>query len=116
MRTAVPQTDEVVWEEAGPDNIGGRITAIGVHPSSPEVVYAGAADGGILKSTDGGSSWQHVFDATGTLSIGAIAVDPNDANTIWVGTGESNTSGDSYPGDGIYRSTNGGSTWDHMGL
>jgi photosystem II stability/assembly factor-like uncharacterized protein len=116
LRQEYAAQDEVIWEEAGPSNIGGRITALGIHPSQPSVIYAGAADGGVLKSTNSGSTWTPIFDATGALSIGAIAIDPADANTIWVGTGEANTSGDSYPGDGIYRSTNGGSTWQHMGL
>jgi photosystem II stability/assembly factor-like uncharacterized protein len=108
--------DEVIWSPAGPSNIGGRITAIGVHPSDPNTIYIGAADGGVLKSTDAGVNWTPIFDATASLSIGDIAVDPANANTVWVGTGEANTSGDSYPGDGIYRSTNGGQTWQNMGL
>ncbi|TKJ37938.1 hypothetical protein CEE37_13315 [candidate division LCP-89 bacterium B3_LCP] len=116
LRAQYPQTDDVVWEEAGPNNIGGRVTALGIHPSNPDVIYAGAADGGVLKSIDGGSSWFPVFDETGTMSIGAITMDPNDPNTIWVGTGEANAAGDNYPGDGIYRSINGGASWDHMGL
>ncbi|MCX6641328.1 MAG: T9SS type A sorting domain-containing protein [bacterium] len=116
LRSAYSQTDEVVWSEAGPSNIGGRVTAIGVHPSAPSTIYIGAADGGVLKSTNGGSTWAPVFDAVGALSIGAITMDPNNANTIWVGTGEANAAGDNYPGNGIYRSTNAGSTWDFMGL
>ena len=116
LRANYQPTDEPVWVEAGPSNIGGRITALGVHPSAPEVIYAGAADGGVLKSVDGGGSWTPVFDEAGALSIGAIVMDPNNPNTIWVGTGEANASGDSYPGDGIYRSTDGGATWEHMGL
>jgi len=116
MRDEYGQSDEVIWQEAGPNNIGGRVTAIASHPSSPSVIYAGAADGGVLKSTNSGSTWTPVFDATGALAIGAITIDPSNANTIWVGTGEANTSGDSYPGDGIYRSTNGGAAWQNMGL
>jgi photosystem II stability/assembly factor-like uncharacterized protein len=116
LRAGYQPTDEVVWSQAGPSNIGGRVTAIGVHPSAPNVIYLGAADGGVLKSTDSGITWTPVFDAVGALSIGAIAVDPTNASTIWVGTGEANAAGDNYPGNGIYRSTNAGSTWDFMGL
>lgn len=116
MRAAYQPIDEAVWEEAGPSNIGGRVTALGVHQSAPNVVFAGAADGGVLKSVDGGDSWTPVFDEEGAQSIGAITVDPNDPNTVWVGTGEANSSGDSYPGDGIYRSTDCGDTWEHIGL
>ncbi len=116
LRAAYPQADEVIWEEAGPNNIGGRLTAIGAHASNPSIIYAGAADGGVLKSTNGGTSWAEIFDATGVLSIGAITVDPANSNVIWVGTGEANASGDSYPGNGIYRSTNSGLTWQHLGL
>jgi len=116
MRQALPPADEIIWEKAGPDNIGGRITALDAHPSNPDIVYLGAADGGILKSIDGMHTWTPVFDETAALSIGDIRIDPNDPNTIWVGTGEANASGDSYPGDGIYKSTDGGTSWTHMGL
>jgi photosystem II stability/assembly factor-like uncharacterized protein len=106
----------VVWLEAGPTNIPGRITDLAVHPSNPNTIYAGAAAGGVFKSTDNGVSWIPVFDITGTPSIGALAVHPTEPQIIYVGTGEANSSGDSYPGTGMYKSTDGGSTWTHLGL
>ena len=104
------------WEEAGPTNIGGRITAVAVHPGQPQKIWMGAADGGVWKSSNGGVEWSPVFDFAPSLSIGALAVDPNDPNTVYVGTGEANASGDSYPGNGIYRTTDGGITWQYLGL
>jgi len=104
------------WQPGGPYNIGGRITAIAVDPSNPLIVYAGAADGGVLKSTDGGLHWTPIFDEMPSLSIGALAVDPTDPSKIYVETGEANSSGDSFDGDGVYMSPDGGSTWVHLGL
>ncbi len=104
------------WELAGPTNIGGRITAIGYHEAEPLRIFAGAADGGIFRSEDFGTSWTPLFDDQTTLSIGAIAMHPQDADALLVGTGEANSSGDSYPGTGVYRSTNAGQTWEALGL
>ena len=102
-----------VWSNYG-GGIGratGRVAAMAVDPTDANVVYEGAADGGVWKSTDGGTSWTLISQALGTQSIGAIAIPPGAHNTIYVGTGESNTNQDSYFGDGIYRSSNGGRTW-----
>ncbi|MEP6696910.1 MAG: hypothetical protein ABJA34_08525 [Pseudonocardiales bacterium] len=91
--------------------VSGRMTAIAADGAT---VYAGAADGGVWKSTDKGAHWKPIFDQQSRLSIGAVAVDPAD-HSIWVGTGEANTSGDSYAGDGVYRSADGGQTWALVG-
>ncbi|MCC7429258.1 hypothetical protein IT568_00305, partial [bacterium] len=104
------------WEQAGPTNIGGRVTAVVADPLNPNVVYAGCAVGGVLKSTNFGQNWIPVFDSTGVLSVGAITMDPLNSDVLWVGTGEANSSGDSYGGNGIYKTTNGGTTWTHSGL
>ncbi|MBI5058678.1 glycosyl hydrolase [candidate division KSB1 bacterium] len=104
------------WTFAGPTNVGGRVTALAVHPSAPDTVYAGAAIGGVLKSTNGGLNWTTVFEEDFALSIGALAVDPQHATWVWVGTGEANASGDSYGGNGVYLSQDGGRTWQHKGL
>ncbi len=116
VREATLGTDQGNWIMAGPSNVGGRITALAVHPDNPNTIYAGAALGGVLKSTDGGVSWDEISDAVPSLSVGDLAIDHTDSNTIWFGTGEANSSGDSYAGTGIYRSTNGGGTWEFMGL
>ena len=104
------------WEPAGPVNIGGRITALAVHPNRPNVVFAGAADGGVLRSDDGGLTWTPIFDTMPSLSIGALAIAPDDPDRLYVGTGEANSSGDSFDGTGLYMSPDGGQTWVHLGL
>ncbi|MCK4223805.1 MAG: glycosyl hydrolase [candidate division Zixibacteria bacterium] len=116
MRVKAGNKDGVIWSEAGPTNIPGRITDLAVHPEYPDTIYAGAACGGVFKSTDNGISWIPIFDEQGTPSIGALAIHPDNPQILYVGAGEANGSGDSYPGTGIYKSTDGGSNWIHIGL
>jgi len=110
--------DDVVWIPAGPTNIGGRITDFAVDPRDRNVIYAGAASGGVIKSTDGGGSWTALFDDQPTLSIGALAIDPVNPDILYVGTGEANAGGGSvtYGGFGVSKTTDGGSTWASVGL
>jgi len=105
-----------VWVPKGPTNIGGRITGVAIHPSNGNIIYAGAADGGVLKSTDGGVNWTMLTDHFITLSVGDVTIDPNNPNTVYVGLGEANLAGDNYDGDGVYRTTDGGVTWTNIGL
>jgi hypothetical protein len=105
----------LVWQEIGPYNVGGRVTAIAAPPGG-NPVYVGGAAGGVFKSVDDGVSFTPVFDAVGVFSIGAIAVDPTDPNVVYVGTGEANSSGDSYGGAGIFKSVDGGASWSFSGL
>ena len=105
-----------VWEQAGPTNVPGRITDLDIHPSDPNTFFVATAAGGLFKTEDYGTSWTSIFDNAGAPSIGAIAVDPNNGNNILVGTGEANAGADNYEGDGIYRSTDGGATWNYQGL
>ena len=107
---------DYTWEFAGPTNIGGRITDIEGHPNSPETIYLGAATGGVWKSTDDGASWEYIFEDIDLISIGDIAIDPNDENIIYAGTGEANSSSYSFIGNGIYKSYDAGETWEHSGL
>lgn len=116
MRAKASDGNGPVWTQAGPTNIPGRITGLAVHPDYPNTIYAGAACGGVFKSIDSGVSWTPIFDEQGTPSTGAVAIHPNDPQILYVGTGEANGSGDSYPGTGIYKSTDGGSSWTHIGL
>lgn len=105
-----------VWVSRGPSNVGGRITTMAISQQNPNVVFAGGADGGVLKSTNAGVNWTALFDDQPSLSMGAIAVDPTNDNIVYVGTGEANSSGDSYDGVGMVKSTNGGATWFSLGL
>ena len=116
IQNATLSTDQGDWEMAGPSNVGGRITALAIHPDNPNTIYAGAALGGVLKSTNGGETWEVVSDDVPSLSVGDLTIDPSDSNRLYLGTGEANASGDSYAGTGMYRTTNGGGSWEFIGL
>jgi len=100
------------WEQVGPTNIGGRMTSATCHPSDANVIWAGAAGGGVWHSADAGRTWTPQWHRQASLNVGAIAVDPKSASTLYAGTGESNLSLDSYAGVGLYRSKDGGGTWE----
>ncbi len=104
------------WTMSGPTNVGGRVTAMALDPTNPDIVYGGAALGGVFKSTNSGLTWLPISDAVPSLSVGDIALDPNDPNKLYFGTGEANSSGDSYEGTGVYRTTDAGTTWEFLGL
>lgn len=113
-------TDELsqafVWRSIGPCTMGGRITDIAVVESRPQVFYVAAATGGVWKTTNNGITFTPVFDTYGTSSIGDIAVCPSNPDIVWVGTGEANLRNSVHWGDGVYKSTDGGRTFQHMGL
>jgi hypothetical protein len=116
MAAASRSPRTALWTQKGPSNIGGRITTLAISRQNPNILYAGAAEGGVLKSTNAGVNWTPLFDDQSSLSMGAIAVDPGNDNIVYAGTGESNTSGDSYDGAGVFKSTDGGTTWFASGL
>lgn len=104
------------WRLVGPFR-GGRVDAVVGDPSRPLVFYFGAVNGGVWKTTNGGQTWRNVTDGKSDISsVGAIAVAQSDPNVIYVGTGESQPREDLTYGTGVYRSTDGGETWKHLGL
>ena len=106
---------EFRWRPIGPFR-GGRTKAVDGIPSQPHVFYVGAVNGGVWKTTDAGRTWTPIFDDQPTGSIGAIAIAPSDPNVIYVGSGEGMQRPDLSTGDGIYKSTDAGRTWAHLGL
>jgi photosystem II stability/assembly factor-like uncharacterized protein len=106
-----PHAGTAQWELVGPTNVGGRMTSIGCAPKKPNTIWAGAAGGGVWKSDDGGQHWRGLWHSQPTLNIGSIAVDPTNPSIMYCGTGEANLSADSYPGVGIFRSTDSGESW-----
>ena len=100
----------------GPSIQGGRITDIEVNPNNIKEYYVGYASGGIFKTRNNGISFEPIFDDQGALGIGDFALSPSNPNIIYVGTGENNSSRSSYAGNGIYKSVDGGKTWQHLGL
>jgi photosystem II stability/assembly factor-like uncharacterized protein len=116
-RSAQPLTTSsltpMVWQPAGPFNIGGRVTALAVAPGGA-TLYLGAAAGGVFKSVNSGLNWSPVFDQV--TSIGALALEPGNPSVIYAGTGEANAAVDNYDGAGLYRSSNGGQGWTYLGL
>jgi len=99
----------------GPAVMSGRISAIDAEATDPVTIWVGAASGGVWKSENAGISFDPVFDDH-TQSIGAIRIDPSNPETIWVGTGETWVRNSVSVGDGVYRTTDGGDTWEHLGL
>ncbi|MDB2701891.1 hypothetical protein N9Z01_02150 [Flavobacteriaceae bacterium] len=100
----------------GPGGMSGRITTIDVVNSSPDNIYVGTASGGVWKSTSGGIDWTPIFNDQSTASIGALAIQQSNPDVIWVGTGEGNPRNSLNGGYGIFKSLDGGKTWDAMGL
>jgi photosystem II stability/assembly factor-like uncharacterized protein len=100
----------------GPAAMSGRVAAVDVVASNPDVIYVGAAAGGVWKSVNGGLTWTPLFDDQPVTSIGAIAVNQANPDIVWVGTGEGNPRNSVSIGDGVYRSLDGGRTWTHLGL
>ncbi len=104
------------WRNIGPANMGGRTTDVEGVPGNANLVYVATASGGLWKTINSGMSWTPLFERQSTISIGDIALDPKNPDVIYVGTGESNTRNSVSFGDGVYKSTDGGKTWQHLGL
>ncbi|HEY6337599.1 MAG TPA: glycosyl hydrolase [Candidatus Sulfotelmatobacter sp.] len=100
----------------GPGAASGRVMSIAVNPKNKFEYYVGVASGGVWKTVNDGTTWTPAFDGEGSYSIGWVALDPNDSSVVWVGSGESNSQRSVGYGDGIYRSVDGGKSWDNLGL
>jgi photosystem II stability/assembly factor-like uncharacterized protein len=104
------------FRNIGPATMGGRIDDFAVLESNPAVFYVAVATGGLWKTTNNGTTWEALFADQDSVSIGDVAIAPNDANLVWVGTGENNNRQSSSWGNGVYKSVDGGHTWKNMGL
>lgn len=102
------------WEWLGPGNIGGRIRAIAIKPSNPDIIFIGSVAGGIWKSIDAGSSWTAVNDFLPNLAVTSIVYDPTNLNIMYASTGEGYDNADGLPGAGIFKSVNGGTNWTQL--
>ena len=107
--------EEVKYRNIGPFRGGRSVSSVGV-VNDPLTYYMGTAGGGLWKTTNAGVTWTPIFDDQPSYSIGCVTIDPNNSNTIWIGTGE-NLGGRHFGyGDGVYKSENGGKSWTNMGL
>ena len=115
-----PATDPLLrgfqWRSIGPLTMGGRVDEISVVESDPRIFYVGYATGGLWKTVNAGTTFEPVFDTYATSSIGSVAVSQSNPSVVWVGTGEANNRQSSSFGDGVYKSTDAGATFTHMGL
>src|SRR3989338_5656849 len=102
--------------QIGPAGMSGRITCIDVVESEPDIIYVGAASGGVWKSSNGGTTWLPIGDSMPTLNIGALAIQQSNPSVIWVGTGEGNPRNSQSSGYGLFRSLDAGKNWELMGL
>jgi len=115
-RGGAESLDDLRFRNLGPAVAGGRVAAVAGVPGNPNIIYVGAAGGGMWKTTDGGITWRAIWDNMPTSSIGAIAIAPQNPNWIWVGTGEGNPRNDVIGGHGVFFSSDGGANWKRMGL
>lgn len=104
------------WVSEGPGNFGGRVNCIAIDPENDDIIYLGFGRGGLFKTEDGGETWNSIFDEFTYLSISHIEIHPDDHNIIYIGTGDENITRFSEVGNGIYRSVDGGATWEALGL
>src|SRR5271154_4099781 len=107
--------NDMEWRLIGPFR-GGRAVAVSGVPGDGTTFYFGGVDGGVWKTTNAGTTWKPIFDHQPVASIGALAVSPSNPKVIYVGTGESDIRSDLASGDGVYKSTDGGDTWQNIGL
>jgi hypothetical protein len=114
--TAASTIKRLRWRSVGPANNAGRVSVVVGVPGNRDVYYVAGANGGIIKTTNGGVTFKPIFDRQNIGSIGAIAIAPSDPNIMYVGTGEENPRNNASIGDGMYKSIDGGEHWTHIGL
>ena len=114
--TASSPFENLRFRNVGPATMGGRIDDFAVLESNPSVFYVATATGGLWKTMNHGTTWESLFDDQDVVSIGDVAIPPNDASVVWVGTGENNNRQSGSWGGGVYKSIDGGHTWKNMGL
>ena len=108
--------NQLEWRNIGPGSMGGRISAIEGVAGNPRILYAATGSGGLFKTVNSGTTWTPIFERPETISIGDIAIDPKNPDTIWVGTGEANLRNSVSIGSGMFYSRDGGKSWEHRGL
>jgi photosystem II stability/assembly factor-like uncharacterized protein len=108
--------DHLSWRNVGPVNMSGRVADVEGVPGDPRIVWVGAAAGGVWKSTDGGLTFDPVMDDQPVASIGDLGVAPSNPNVVYVGSGEANVRNSVSSGNGVYKTTDGGQSWRHVGL
>lgn len=108
--------ENLSWRNIGPANMVGRVSDVEGVPGDPSIVYVGTASGGVWKTTNGGTTWKPIFDGQPVASIGDIALEPGNPDVLYVGTGEANLRNSVSFGNGVYKSTDGGSSWSYLGL
>src|SRR5215204_1842277 len=113
---STPTFNGLRMRSIGPAFTSGRISGFAVDPTNYTRYYAAVASGGVWKTTNAGTTWTPIFDNEASYSIGAIALDPKNPLTVWVGTGENNSQRSVSYGNGLYRSDDGGRTWRNVGL
>lgn len=104
------------WQVAGPTNIGGRISDVEFDPQRPNIIFAGAATGGVFKSEDSGQTWRAVFDGYAVVNVGDIGISESNSDVMYVGTGEPNGTANNIQGAGVFKSVDGGESWSFVGL
>ncbi len=104
------------WRSVGPAGAGGRVVDISAAGDSPQKIYIATGGGGVWRTSNQGTTWDPIFEHEDVGAIGAVAADPSNPDTIWVGTGEANPRNSVSWGDGVYKSTDGGKTWRNLGL
>jgi photosystem II stability/assembly factor-like uncharacterized protein len=109
-------TKPLRWRSIGPANMGGRIADFAVVEKDPYTIFVAVGTGGVLRTTNNGTTWEPVFDKEAVASTGSVAVSQNNPKIVWVGTGEGNSRNSSSWGNGVYKSTDGGDTWKNVGL